>query len=130
MNSPPYFNDRMNGLVRERQRRARRQAAQVIIALFLLLFVIAASIGLWWNSVQIVEARVTDKERVVSGESSKWLVYTEGEVFKNTDAPLFGKWDSGDFQGRLKLGQTYRLTVVGWRIPFFSAYRNIIDVQG
>ncbi|MDE6733801.1 MAG: hypothetical protein K2J77_13120 [Oscillospiraceae bacterium] len=80
---------------------------------------------------------VTDKERVFAGGEggeSKYLVFgddTNGNalVFENTDTFIRGKWNSSNIQGQLKIGGTYTITVVGYRIPFLSSYQNIIKVQ-
>lgn len=77
---------------------------------------------------------ITDKERVVSADESKYLVFAEDEngkilVFENTDTILRGKWDSSTVQGALKVGEKYTITVVGYRIPFLSLYQNIIEVK-
>lgn len=77
---------------------------------------------------------VTDKDRIVNGGSSKYLVYTEDMhgntiVFENVDSNIRFKYNSSDIQGQLKIGHTYRLTVVGYRIPFLSMYENIIKIQ-
>lgn len=82
---------------------------------------------------------VTDKERITSvsssDSSSKYLVFAEDEqgetiVFENTDCMLRGKWNSSNIQGKLKVGNTYKITVVGYRIPFLSMYQNIIEIEG
>ena len=81
---------------------------------------------------------ITDKERIVEVEdgeiSSKYLVWGEdrnGEilVFRNTDEWVRGKWNSSTIQGSLKEGRTYKITVVGIRIPFLSCYENIISFE-
>lgn len=81
---------------------------------------------------------VTDKERIYTGSgdtsSSKYLVFGEDNngnsfVFENTDCLLRGKWDSSNIQGQLKEGNTYKITVVGYRVPFFSWYQNIIKIE-
>lgn len=81
---------------------------------------------------------ITDKERIYEGSgdssSSKYLVFgddTNGTslVFKNTDCFIRGKWNSSNLQGKMKEGNTYRITVVGYRVPFFSMYQNIIKVE-
>lgn len=81
---------------------------------------------------------VTDKERIVkgSGEStdSKYLVFVddvngESRVFENTDTLLRLKWNSSNIQGKLKVGHTYKITVVGFRMSFMSMYENIIKVE-
>ena len=76
-----------------------------------------------------------DKERVYDKDSSKYLVFGEdvetGEtrVFQNTDSFFRGKFDSSNVYGSLKKGETYTVTVVGYRIPLFSWYENIIKYE-
>ena len=76
-------------------------------------------------------ATVTDKERVVTGNESYYLVFTELEngdvrVFRNVDTWMRGKINSSDVQGKLNVGVRYQFGVAGWRIPMFSKYENII----
>lgn len=76
---------------------------------------------------------ITDKERTHSG-SEKYLVFGEDldgnvVVFENSDSLLRGKWDSSNLQGELKIGNTYEITVVGYRVPLFSWYENIISAK-
>ena len=77
-----------------------------------------------------VTATVTAKDRISvgSGEdlSHMYLVFTDRETFQNSDSLWYGKFDSSDMHGRLRIGQRYTFKVYGWRIPFFSAYRNIV----
>jgi hypothetical protein len=77
---------------------------------------------------------VTDKERQVTsdgegGTDSKYIVFTNKEVFENTDSLLRGKFNSSDVQGSLHVGCTYDVTAYGFRNHFFSVYRNISDVK-
>ena len=77
---------------------------------------------------------VTDKERVADSNNSKYLIFGEDDdgklyVFENTDAWLRGKFDSSDVYGKIKIGSTYEFTVVGYRVPIFSWYKNIIDYK-
>lgn len=76
---------------------------------------------------------VTDKDRSGSsdGGSSHYRVYTEQcGVLGNVDQWLAGKTDSADIQGRLQVGHTYRLRIVGWRQSVFSDFPNIVSVDG
>ena len=81
---------------------------------------------------EFISITVKDKESktVTSGDKvkSKYLVYTEGEVFENTDALFSGKFNSSDVNGVLERGKMYKVKVYGWRIPFFSQYRNIVKI--
>ena len=81
---------------------------------------------------------VTDKERIYEGSgdisSSKYLVFGDDEngnslVFENTDCFIRGKWNSSNIQGQLKEGNTYKVTVVGYRVSFLSMYQNIIKIE-
>ena len=102
----------------------------IIVAIVSMLLL---GIGFPYWTADTVTITVTDKERVVerSGNSvsSKYLVFTETETFENTDCLARFKFNSSDVQGRLKTGETYTVDVYGWRIPFLSAYRNIVRVR-
>lgn len=111
-----------------------------ILGVLLIAIAIFFSLAASFNDTEYT-VTVTDKERVVkissdeSNSSSKYLVFTEdaqGEtiVFENTDNIFRGKFNSSTFQGRLKIGNTYRITVVGYRVPFLSMYQNIIAIEG
>ena len=71
---------------------------------------------------------VSKTERVSDGESSTYLIFTEGEVFENSDSLMRWKWNSSDMYGEMKAGQTYKAVGYGWRIPFLSSYRNIVTL--
>lgn len=82
---------------------------------------------------------ITDKERVTTQVSegqndSKYLIYGEDEngktyVFENTDTLFRGKFNSSDVYGALKEGETYELTVIGFRVHILNWYENIIDFK-
>lgn len=105
--------------------------------------VIAIVLGVVYNiayfgTKEQVTFTVTDKDRIVetstdsdgnSTVSSKYLIFTDIETFENTDELFLGKFNSSDLQGQLRIDSTYTGTVVGWRIPFLSRYRNIIEIQ-
>jgi len=78
---------------------------------------------------EYLSATVTDKQVVVSDNNSKYLIFTTNEVFENCDSYFFAKFDSSDFENRIEKNKTYRFRVSGYRIPFFSMYRNIIEVK-
>lgn len=87
----------------------------------------------WFCSGEEVTIEVNDKERIVESDSdgktdSKYLVFAESETFENTDVFFLGKWNSSDIQGHLKPGHCYKVKVYGWRMPFFSSYRNITEI--
>lgn len=86
---------------------------------------------------------VTSKDRIVesskdsdgnSHTTSRYLVFADDEsgnplVFENTDCFIRWKFNSSNIQGQLKDGHTYKITVIGYRVPFLSWYQNIIKVE-
>ena len=84
---------------------------------------------------------ITDKERVTiqfvakdSSTDSKYLIYGEDEngktyVFEDTDTLFRWKFNSSDVYGALKEGETYELTVIGFRNHLLNWYENIIDFK-
>jgi hypothetical protein len=103
---------------------------------FVFVFVVGYQI-LWFSTAREVSIKINNTERIVetsgSGNdasiTSKYLIYTDIETFENTDVTLLGKWDSSDLQGKLHKDSTYKAVVYGWRVPFFSMYRNVIKVK-
>lgn len=95
-------------------------------------FVIICSILPLINTVTYNNVTVIDKS--YSGESDGYLVWVEDEYgvqyeLQNEDILLKGKFNSSTIQGKLKEGEKYNIKTVGWRIPLFSAYPNIIEYE-
>ena len=82
-------------------------------------------------STETIEITVTEKERIATGSgeniSSKFIIYTKSEVFENTDSWLYSKFNSADYQNKFTVGETYKVKVAGWRVPFLSMYRNVVS---
>ena len=103
-----------------------------LIVLFLIVVLVVIYPMLYINSADTTTFTVKRTERVTVGSGNsvrgKYLVFTENEVFENTDSYLFLKFNSSDLENKLTPGKEYRAKVAGWRIPFLSMYRNIIKV--
>lgn len=75
---------------------------------------------------------ITDKDRTttVSREgtrSSDSRIYTqECGTMQVADLLTQGQFDSADIYASIEVGHTYRITTVGWRIPFLSAFPTIL----
>lgn len=106
---------------------------KVIISIILLYGVVYGLSSYYKSTAETIEITVKDKERIMTGSgenvTSKFIVYTQNEVFENTDTFLYSKYTSSDFQNKLDKGQTYTVKVVGWRVPFLSMYRNIVLIE-
>lgn len=85
--------------------------------------------GFAYFTAETVTFTVQEKQVVTDQGSSRYLVFTGGEVFENTDCFTRFKFDSSDLQSELKEGETYTATVYGWRVPLFSWYRNIVSIH-
>lgn len=111
-----------------------------------LVFIAIVAIGVEWATCfndHTYIVTITDKDRIVDPNTSnkdkndiksKYIVFTEDEsgksrTFENTDVFIRFKWNSSDVQGSLKINHKYRLTVIGYRIPFMSSYENILKAE-
>jgi hypothetical protein len=79
---------------------------------------------------------ITKTDRECKADSNgattcRYMIYTPDEVFENVDTWWYLKFDSSDFNNKLSggIGKSYKLTVYGFRIPFFSQYRNVVDYE-
>ena len=99
--------------------------------LVLVLLIVGVKIAVYQNK-NIYEITVTDKETKKDGSTSRYLIYAdtdEGDkVFKNTDALFAGKFNSSDLQGELKVGKSYEVQTIGFRIPILSSYENVVEI--
>ena len=102
-----------------------------LVLLFLLLVVISFKVVKHHATKEDVSFVVAKTERVMArmGNKSKYLVFTEGETFENTDTLWSMKWNSSDMYGEMKPGMWCEATVTGWRVPFMSWYRNILSAN-
>lgn len=103
----------------------------IIFCLVITLFSIFISLITSFND-HIRTITVTDKERVNTSSSSKYLIMGEDEngdtlVIENTDTLMRFKFNSSDIYAALKEGETYEVKVIGFRVPFFSWYENILS---
>lgn len=104
---------------------------QTIIVIVLLILFGWVGIATSTNHHAVV-ATITEKERVVDGDSSKYLIFTKTQdgdvlVLQNTDSFINAKFNSSDLYAKLEVGKTYTFDLVGYRVQFFSWYENIVN---
>lgn len=77
---------------------------------------------------RVMTCTVTDKDR--GGDDGSYRIYTDecGQL-SNNDSVWRGKYDSADVWQQIEPGNTYRLTVVGWRMGFLSTFPNVLKVE-
>ncbi|NRQ31328.1 hypothetical protein HII36_05675 [Nonomuraea sp. NN258] len=111
----------------------RRNDVEVIggLAFFAITLLVIIGIAAAKTSTNRIEtATVESKERVCESSSEcRYLIFTDRGVYENTDAWLSLKFNSSDIYGALKVGQTYRLKVNGWRVEVTSSYPNILAIE-
>lgn len=105
-----------------------------IVGIFLAVLLVAVAISagqqlLALTSQEVVVDTIVKSERITNGDTSKYLVFGKNEVYQNTDMFMVGKLNSSDFYRDIEAGKTYRLKVVGRRVPLFSWYRNIVEFE-
>lgn len=102
--------------------------------LIVLLFGFLVALSAWYayGTKDTVTDTVKKSERVCSGGESgscEYLVFGQKEVYTNHDSWWYWKFNSSDFYRDIENESTYTFTVYGWRVPFLSWYRNIIEVK-
>ena len=79
-----------------------------------------------------IKVTVKKSERVTTGSgeniSNKYLIFTDKGVFENTDSFVEFKFNSSDLYSEIEEGKSYNFKVYGWRIPFFSMYKNVVKI--
>ena len=106
-----------------------------IFLVFILIIAIVAFIVAGHYNDTTYSVVINDKERITTGKYSYYLIFCQDAdtgayyEFKCEDTLLRGKFDSSRFYNQIKENERYRFTVVGWRVPFFSMYPNIIKME-
>lgn len=78
------------------------------------------------------EEKITVKEKWEkrSGDTSKYLVSsTNGQVFQITDTFIKWGFDSSNLYADLSAGDRCKIKTQGWRFPFLSDYKNILEAD-
>lgn len=118
---------------------SNRSLLGCLTAIALVVIAVIAVPAISFTNDHAYTVTITDKERVTTqvykGQTdSKYLIYGEDKngktyVFEDTDTLFRGKFNSSDVYGALKEGETYELTVIGFRVHIFNWYENIIDFK-
>ena len=78
----------------------------------------------------VAGCQVIDKDRTRTDDGSDARIYTENcGTFKVGDSLLNGTFSSADTYAGIKVDKTYDFETVGFRIPFFSSFPNILKAE-
>ena len=74
---------------------------------------------------------VTEKDRTKNSDgSSDARIYTEDcGTLRVGDSLLSWTWSSADTFGQIDEGERYHFTTRGFRVPFFSMFPNVVEVE-
>lgn len=120
--------------------RKTRTFSKFMVVIMIAVVLIVGIFGTVFTSFNDHEyiATVTDKERVIKnndeGVESYYLIFCKDDKgnyyeFKNEDLFIRGKFKSSTVYNQLEVGETYKFTVVGFRVGLFSWYENIINFE-
>lgn len=102
-----------------------------VIAFLLMITVILAPS---YFKTKTVTTTVTHKERICDGNGQnvdcKYIIFTEDGEYEITDA-IFGtvRFDSASVYGQVKVDCTYEIDYYGWRLPLFSTFPNVKNIE-
>jgi len=105
---------------------------KTIVMSMIALVIIGVSIFfaiLGYQNEQVTICEVEDKWVKRADDKEKYLVKCGNEVYQITDLFLKGKFNSSDLYADLKLNQKYEITTTGYRLSFFSEYKNINKIK-
>lgn len=77
----------------------------------------------------MIQTRITDAQ--MTKVDGKYMIATDDRPFVNYDAKYRFKFNSGTVQNdaiRLK-GKVVKIHKYGWRIPIFSRYENVVQIE-
>lgn len=112
----------------------KRKVIIASVIVVVILFVIVPLFSSYYKEKNYV-GTVTEKgiKNYYSGNNSKskFLIFVtlddgKSRVFSVEDTLIKGRINSADDYGQIQTGTKYQFTVIGWRIPLFSDYENII----
>ena len=70
---------------------------------------------------------VINKERWM-GERGRYFIFTEDEVFLNSNNYYHNKENADQLYPLLKIGYTYKVKIIGLSMPSIPRFRNIIEI--
>lgn len=97
----------------------------IIIVAFFLIYNVAYALTSGDETITIKEKWVKYKNN-----DAKYLISsTNDQVFQITDTWIRWRFDSSNLYAKLEVNQTCHIKTQGWRFPFFSDYKNILEAD-
>lgn len=95
----------------------------------LVLIVIVCSFPAWHvetHTVEVIKTEIVgnnDHYMIFCKENGKNVTYTLDDSFWHW------QWNTSDIYAGIEVGVTYNIRTSGFRIPFLSSYKNIIEIH-
>lgn len=104
----------------------------VLAVVLVVLFVGALATG-YFNK-EPVTFTLKEKESVPvnngnGGTKNEYRLYTDNGTYVIKDSLVFLRFDSADEYGKLDEGKRYTCQSYGFRLPFFSKFKNLLDCR-
>jgi hypothetical protein len=110
-----------------------RSSAPWVIGALIVVVLLIVSIPMYtsYKRESVVQTTVCSKEAVPTGNSGhEYRVYTTTDTYVVKDHVVNGtSFRASNTYGRIQPNKVYKLTVYGWRIPFFSSFKNITKAE-
>lgn len=108
-----------------------RPPTLIIVGIVLVVIAIVCIVPLYHSYKRVSTATVTvcDKESVDTGDGNhEYRVYTSAGTYVVKDHIVNGaRFTSADTYGKLQRNTVYQIKSYGWRIGFFSSFKNILE---
>lgn len=100
----------------------------LLVCAALSIFIVWSVWGVAYRHEHWATCMVTDKDR--GGDGNSYRIYTSDcDTLANEDSLFRAKWNSSNLWQHIEPGKKHRFLIVGSRVPFFSQFANVLDVQ-
>lgn len=115
----------------EARRRKTRNRLIALLAIPIVLFVGGCGFAVFggYYKDSTVTVRVNDKESVSTDSGHEYRIYTNQGTYVMADSLIKGRFRTGDEYGALRRGHVYTCKAFGWRVPFFSKFKNLYKCE-
>jgi hypothetical protein len=109
---------------------------RIIISIIIIGLIVGIALWdyLWALNGHTYTITVRNKERIVKGENSYYLIFAEDSdgnlyEFRIEDIIWRGFFKSSSLYNKFEEGKTYEINVVGYRVGSLSEYENILKAD-
>lgn len=106
-----------------------RETAGISLIILLVLVLVGMFAVTIRGSERIETITVESSDRAGTSRSSDARLYLEdGRIYRVRDSISYLHFRSADVWAQVRQPGTYEVRVIGWRVPIFSMFPNVIEV--